>query len=295
MGELLFGIELLVAGMANGLMYSLVALGFVLIYKASSVFNFAQGAMTLFAALTVVGFMPYAGFLGAVALTALVMSLVALAAERIVFRPLLGSSQLTVFMGTVGFASILEGAAQMAWGTRPRALKLDIPADPIKIGEVLVSKTDLVAGAVAAALVILIVLFFQRTKTGLGLRAIADDAAAAQVVGIRLHKVWAIAWALAGIVAIASGVLWGSRIGVHFAMSLIALKALPVLIIGGIDSVAGVIVAGLIVGAAEALGEGFIGTHIGGGVQDVAAYVVALLFLMFKPSGLFGQSAIQRL
>jgi len=295
MGDLLFGIELLVAGMANGLMYSMVALGFVLIYKASSVFNFSQGAMTLFAALTVVGFVPYVGFFWAVAVTVVVMSLVAVGAERIVFRPLMGSSQLTIFMGTVGFASILEGVAQMGWGTRPRSLKLDIPPEPIEIAGVLVSKTDLVAGAVAAVLVIAIIFFFHRTKTGLGLRAIADDAAAAQVVGIPLHKVWAIAWALAGVVAIASGVMWGSRIGVHFAMSLIALKALPVLIIGGIDSVAGVIVAGLIVGAAEALGEGFIGTHIGGGVQDVAAYVVALLFLMVRPSGLFGQTAIQRL
>jgi branched-chain amino acid transport system permease protein len=295
MGELYFGIELLVAGMANGLMYSLVALGFVLIYKASSVFNFAQGAMTLFAALTVVGFMPQLGLFGAVAATAVVMCVVALGAERIVFRPLLGSSQLTIFMGTVGFASILEGAAQMVWGTRPRSLALGIPADPIEIGHVLVSKTDLVAAAVAAALVAAIVLFFQRTRIGLGLRAIADDPAAAGVVGIPLNKVWAVAWALAGMVAIASGMLWGSRIGVHFAMSLIALKALPVLIIGGIDSVVGVIVAGLIVGAAEALGEGYIGTHIGGGVQDVAAYVVALLFLIVKPSGLFGQAAIQRL
>jgi branched-chain amino acid transport system permease protein len=295
MGDLTFGIELLITGMLNGLMYSMVALGFVLIYKASSVFNFAQGAMTLFAALTVVGLMPYVGFFWALAVSALVMCVVAVGAERIVFRPLMGSSQLTVFMGTVGFASILEGAAQMVWGTRPRGLKLDIPPSPFQLGDVLVSKADLFAAGVAGVLVVAIVLFFHRTKTGLGLRAIADDAAAAQVVGIPLHKVWAVAWALAGMVAIAAGVLWGSRIGVHFAMSLIALKALPVLIIGGIDSVAGVIVAGLIVGAAEALGEGYIGTHIGGGVQDVMAYVVALLFLMFKPSGLFGQVAIQRL
>ena len=295
MGELLFGIELLITGMLTGLMYSMVALGFVLIYKASSVFNFAQGAMTLFAALTVVGLMPHVGFFWALVITVAVMSLVAVGAERIVFRPLVGSTQLTIFMGTVGFASILEGVAQMVWGTRPRGLKLGFPTEPLKLGEVFVSKPDLIAAAIAGLLVIAIVLFFQRTKIGLGLRAIADDPAAAQVVGIPLHKVWAVAWALAGVVAIASGVLWGTRIGVHFAMSLIALKALPVLIIGGIDSVAGVIVAGLIVGAAEALGEGYIGTHIGGGVQDVMAYVVALLFLMFKPSGLFGQTAIQRL
>jgi branched-chain amino acid transport system permease protein len=295
MGDLIFGIELLITGMLIGLMYSMVALGFVLIYKASSVFNFAQGAMTLFAALTVVGLIPYVGFAWSLMIATVVMCVVAVGAERIVFRPLMGSSQLTIFMGTVGFASILEGAAQMIWGTKPRGLQLGIPAEPLMLGEVFVSKPDLISAAIAGLLVVAIILFFRRTKIGLGLRAIADDPAAAQVVGIPLHRVWAVAWALAGMVAIASGVLWGSRIGVHFAMSLIALKALPVLIIGGIDSVAGVIVAGLIVGAAEALGEGFIGTHIGGGVQDVMAYVVALLFLMFKPSGLFGQAAIQRL
>jgi branched-chain amino acid transport system permease protein len=295
MGDLIFGIELLVTGLLIGLMYSMVALGFVLIFKASSVFNFAQGAMTLFAALTVVGLLPHVGLLMSLLVTGLVMCVLAMGAERIVFRPLMGSSQLTIFMGTVGFASILEGAAQIVWGTRPQGLKLGIPTDPFKLGEVFVSKFDMFAALVAGLMVVGIVLFFQRTKIGLGLRAIADDAAAAGVVGIPLRRVWAVAWALAGIVAIGSGVLWGSRIGVHFAMSLIALKAIPVLIIGGIDSVAGVIVAGLIVGAAEALGEGFIGTHIGGGVQDVMAYVVALLFLMFRPSGLFGQTAIQKM
>lgn len=295
MGDVIFAIELLVTGLLIGLMYSMVALGFVLIFKASSVFNFAQGAMTLFAGLTVVGLLPYVGLLMSLLITAVVMCLVAMGAERIVFRPLMGSSQLTVFMGTVGFASILEGAAQIVWGTKPRGLKLGIPSDPLKIGEVFVSKPDMFAAAIAALLVVGMVLFFQRTKIGLGLRAIADDPAAAGVVGIPLRRVWAVAWALAGLVAIASGVLWGSRIGVHFAMSLIALKAIPVLIIGGIDSIAGVIVAGLIVGAAEALGEGFIGTYIGGGVQDVMAYVVALLFLMFRPSGLFGQTTIQKM
>lgn len=294
MGDMIFGIELLVTGLLIGLMYSMVALGFVLIFKASSVFNFSQGAMTLFAGLTVVGFLPHVGLVTSLAITAVIMCLVAMGAERIVFRPLMGSSQLTIFMGTVGFASILEGVAQIVWGTKPRGLKLGIPSEPFKIGEVFVSKPDMFAAAIAALLVAGMVLFFQRTKIGLGLRAIADDPAAAGVVGIPLRRVWAVAWALAGLVAIASGVLWGSRIGVHFAMSLIALKAIPVLIIGGIDSIAGVIVAGLIVGAAEALGEGFIGTYIGGGVQDVMAYVVALLFLMFRPSGLFGQTAIQR-
>jgi branched-chain amino acid transport system permease protein len=294
MSDLIYGIELLTTGVFTGLMYSMVALGFVLIFKASSVFNYAQGAMTLFAALTVVGLMPHLGLAGSLLATVVVMCVMAVVAERIVFRPLMGSSPLTIFMGTVGFASILEGVAQIAWGTKPQGLKLDIPVEPLKVGEILVSRQDLFAAAVAGVFVAALVWFFRRTRTGLALRAIADDPAAAQVVGIKLRRVWAIAWALAGIIAIAAGVLWGSRIGVHFAMSLIALKALPVLIIGGIDSVAGVIVAGMIVGAAEALGEGFIGTHIGGGVQDVMAYIVALLFLMFRPSGLFGQSTILR-
>jgi branched-chain amino acid transport system permease protein len=294
LGELIFGIELLITGLLIGLMYSMMALGFVLIYKASSVFNYAQGAMTLFAALTVVGLIPHVGLVASLAITVVVMCAIAVAAERIVFRPLMGASQLTVFMGTVAFASILEGLAQIIWGTKPQGLKLGMPSDPLKIGEVFVSKPDLISAAIAGVLVIAIVVFFKRTKIGLALRAIADDPAAAQVVGIPLRKVWAVAWSLAGVIAIAAGVLWGSRIGVHFGMSLIALKAIPVLIIGGIDSVAGVIVAGLIVGAAEALGEGFIGSQIGGGVQDVMAYVVALLFLMFRPAGLFGQAAIQR-
>jgi len=294
MGDLTFGVELLITGLLIGLMYSMVALGFVLIYKASGVYNYAQGAMTLFAALTVVGLLPHIGLFWSLAATTVVMCALGILSERLVFRPLKRSSPLTLFMGTVGLASILEGGAQIVWGSQPRGLKLGLPLDPLQIHGVYISKPDLFAAAVAGAFVIALTLFFKRTKIGLGLRAIADDYAAAQVVGIRLNKVWAVAWALAGIVAIAAGVLWGSRIGVHFGMSTIALKALPVLIIGGIDSLAGAIVGGLIVGAAEALGEGFIGGYVGGGVQDIMAYLVALLFLAFMPSGLFGQRIIRR-
>lgn len=294
MSDLTFGVELLITGLLNGLMYSMVALGFVLIYKASSVFNYAQGAMTLFAALMVVGLIPYVGLFVGIAITVLVMGIVGLGAERIVFRPLRNASQLTLFMGTIGFASILEGSSQIIWGTEPKGLKLGIPADPLEIGPIFVSRSDLFSAFIAGLFVAALVLFFQRTKLGLGLRAVADDHAAAQIVGIPLSRVWAVAWVLAGVVAIGAGVLWGSRIGVHFAMSLIALKAIPVVIIGGIDSMAGAIVGGLIIGAAEALGEGFIGPHVGGGVQDIMAYVVALVFLIFRPSGLFGQQRIQR-
>lgn len=294
MSDIAFAIELVVTGMLIGILYSMIALGFVLIFKASSVFNFAQGAMTLFSALTLVGLMPLVGFWAALAGAAVVMCVVAVVAERVVFRPLVGSSPLVVFMATIGLAYILEGVAQMVWGTQPHGLKLGFPIDPLRLGDVFISKSDLISAGVAGILVGALVVFFQYTKTGLGLRAIANDQIAAQSVGIDLRKVWAVAWILAGVVALVAGMLWGSRIGVHFAMSLIALKALPVLIIGGIESIPGAIVGGVIVGVAEALGEGFIGPYVGGGVQDVMAYLVALIFLLVRPYGLFGQTAIER-
>jgi branched-chain amino acid transport system permease protein len=294
MDDVIYAIELTVTGMLNGVMYSMIALGFVLIYKASSVFNFAQGAMTLFAALTLVGFIPIVGFWTALILAVLAMCAIALFAERVIFRPLIGGAPLVIFMATLGLALILEGTAQIIWGTQPYGLKLGFPVSPLIVGGVYVSKADLIAAATAGIFVTLLVLFFQKTKTGLGLRAIADDHVAAQSVGIPLRKVWAVVWVLAGIVALAAGMLWGNRIGVHFAMSLIALKALPVLIIGGIESIPGAIIAGLFVGMAEALGEGFIGPYVGGGVQDIMAYLVALAFLCFFPHGLFGEEIIER-
>jgi branched-chain amino acid transport system permease protein len=294
MNDLIFAAELAITGVLIGLLYSMIALGFVLIFKASAVFNFAQGAMTLFSALTLVGLMPLLGFWLALLGTIIVMCLVAVFAERVIFRPLVGGSPLVIFMATLGLAFILEGAAQMIWGTQPHGLKLGLPVEPLRLGEIFVSKSDLISAAAAGIMVLLLILFFQRTKVGLGLRAIADDHVAAQSVGIDLRKVWAIAWILAGVVALAAGMLWGSRIGVHFAMSLIALKALPVLIIGGIESIPGAIVGGVIVGVAEALGEGFIGPFVGGGVQDVMAYIVALIFLLVRPYGIFGQEAIAR-
>lgn len=294
MNDLVFGVELLVTGLLTGLMYSMVALGFVLILKASAVFNFAQGAMSLFAALAVVGLQPHVGLVAALVITAVMMCLLAIVAERFVFRPLTGADPLTVFMATVALAAILEGAAQIIWGSEARTLKLGIRQEPFDIAGVFVSPLDLIAAAVAGIFVTALALFFRYTKVGLGLRAVADDHAAAQVIGISLRKLWAVAWALAGIVALAAGVIWGSRIGVHFGLAVIALKALPVLIVGGVESISGVIFAGLIIGAAEALGEGFIGPMVGGGVQDVMAYVVALIFLIVRPYGLFGQQASRR-
>lgn len=294
MNELVYATELLVTGLLIGLRYAMVALGFVLIYKASGVFNFAQGAMTLFAALTVVGLMQSVGLVFALLVTACIMAGIGVAAERVVFRPLQGSSPLTIFMATVGLGYILEGGAQIVWGTRPRGLDIGVSSDPIVLGGVYVSQQDLFAAFASGLFVILLIMFFYRTKVGLALRAIADDSTAAQAAGVPLKRVWAAVWALAGLVSIAAGVLWGNRIGVHFAMSLITLKALPVLIIGGIESVGGVILAGLIVGAAEGLGEGYLGPLVGGGIQDIIAYLVALIFLYVRPHGLFGQQTISR-
>lgn len=292
--ELLFATELLITGILIGLMYAMVGLGFVLIYKASGVFNFAQGALTLFAALTFVGLSASFGFWLALVMTILVMVGLGIAAERIVFRPLTARPPLIIFMATIGFAYVLEGSAQIIWGTQPRGLKFGMPIEPVQVGGVYISQSDLISAAVAALCVGLLTLFFRKTRIGLALRAIANDHVAAVAVGVPFRHVWAVAWALAGLVALVAGLLWGSRIGVHFAMSLIALKALPVLIIGGIESIPGVIIAGMIVGAAEALGEGFLGSAVGGGIQDVTAYVVALIFLIFRPYGLFGQKPIER-
>lgn len=294
MNELMFAIELLLTGLLTGLMYSMVALGFVLILKASGVFNFAQGAMSLFAALTVVALQPHVGLFFALILGAAVMVAFGVATERLLLRPLTGATPLTIFMATVAVASILEGAAQIIFGSEARSLKLDIPQKPFEVAGILVSPPDLLAAAVAGIFVVALSLFFKYTKTGLGLRAVADDHAAAQVVGMSLRRLRAVAWALAGVVALTAGVIWGSRIGVSFGMSVIALKALPVLIIGGVESIPGVIFGGLIVGAAEALGEAYIGPLVGGGVQDVMAYAVALAFLLVRPYGLFGQPTLRR-
>ncbi|MEP9375905.1 branched-chain amino acid ABC transporter permease [Aquabacter sp. CN5-332] len=294
-GDLVYGTELAITGLLIGVMYSMVALGFVLIFKASAVFNFAQGAMTLFGALTVVGLSPLVGLPLALAAALVAMAVLAVAVERWVLRPLIGRSALTVFMATVGVAYALEGLAQLIWGNQPRGLKLDIPQAPLQLGGVYVSPPDLIGAAIAGVCVMLLVLFFQRTKLGLGLRAMADDPIAAQAMGVRVGRMWAVAWMLAGAVAIVAGVLWGSRIGVHFGMTQITLKALPILIIGGVDSIPGAIVAGLLVGAGEALGEGFLGPFVGGGVQEIVAYLGALLILTFRHQGLLGEKTIDRI
>jgi branched-chain amino acid transport system permease protein len=292
--DLSFAAELLASGLLVGVLYAMVALGFVLIYKASDIFNFAQGAMTFFAALALVSVLPVAGWVPALVFVVLLMFAVALAIERLALRPLVGQPPLSLAMATIGITFVLGGLAQAIWGTQPKRLPLGVVTKPIEVAGILVNQTDLLAAGLVALLVAGLVWFFQRTKIGLGLRAVADDHEAALSVGIPLRRVWAVAWGLSGVVAIVAGILWGNRLGVGFAISQIALKALPVLIIGGIDSIPGAIAGGLIVGASESLAEGFIGPLVGGGVQDIFAYLVALVFLIVRPYGLFGRPVIER-
>jgi len=294
-----FFAEVLVGGLLAGIMYALVALGFVLIYKASSVFNFAQGAMVFFAVLSFVGFMELGlPFWAALPVTVVLMVAVGMLTERFVLRPLVNQSEDTLLMATIGLTFVIEGVAQLAWGVDVRRLDLGIRDEPIgwlmDTTGVLVSQLDITAGVVAGVMVASLALLFSRTKIGRGLRAVADDHAAALSIGIPLKHIWALVWATAGVVALVAGMLWGARSGVQFALTFTALKALPVLIIGGFTSVPGVIVAGLIVGAAEKLAEVYVGPSVGGGIEGWLPYVLAVLFLLVRPEGLFGEKIIRR-
>lgn len=290
-----FFLETLIGGLLAGTLYSLVAIGFVLIYKASGVFNFAQGAMLLFAALTFVSLheqgLPFAL---ALALTVLVMIVGALLIERLVLRPLVNRSQITLFMATLGLSFIIEGLAQGLMGAQVRALDLGIEDVPLFVGELMISQFDLVASGVSALLVAVLALLFNKTRIGVALRAVADDTRAALSLGINLNRIWQIVWAVAGMVGLVAGLLWGARQGVQFSLSLVVLKALPVLIIGGFTSISGAIVGGLIIGASEKLAEVYLGPLIGGGIENWFPYVLALLFLLVRPAGLFGERAIER-
>lgn len=290
-----FFIETLVGGLLAGVMYLLVAIGFVLIYKASGVFNFAQGSMVLFAALTFVTLREAGwGFLPALLATLVVMVAGAIAIERFVLRALVNQSDLTLFMATLGLSFVIEGLAQILMGASVHELNLGIDDLPIEIGPILVSQFDLVAAATAGALVVALTVFFNFTRTGISLRAIADDPLAAQSIGIRLQRLWRIVWGVAGLVALVAGLLWGARQGVQFSLTLVVLKALPVLIIGGFTSIAGAIVGGLLIGATESLAEIYVSDLLGGSVSTWFAYVVALAFLLIRPAGLFGERAIER-
>jgi branched-chain amino acid transport system permease protein len=289
-----FFIEVLITGLLVGIMYSLVALGFALIYKASDVFNFAQGDMSLLAGLALVGFLTVMPLWLALICTIAVMTLLAYATVFIIFRPLVARPPLILFMAAIGLSFLIQGIGQSIWGTQAKGLNIGIPDYPIIIADIYISTFDLTFGVVAAILVAGLVLFFQKTRTGRALRAVADDHEAALSVGIPLLRAWAVTWVIAGIVATVAGVAWGSRLGVQFSLSLIALKALPVLILGGIDSIPGAILAGLVVGAGENLAEVFIGPYVGGGIQTFFPYLLALVFLWFRPYGMFGKEIIDR-
>jgi branched-chain amino acid transport system permease protein len=300
-----FFIEVLVGGLMAGVLYSLVALGFVLIFKASGVFNFAQGAMVLFAALSFVRLLDilkdtFAPMLLALAITIMIMIVLAIVIERLVLRPLVNQPGISLFMATLGIAYFLDGFGQTIWGSDVYTLDIGIPKDPVLLfesvfeGGVLLSTEDMVAALVAGLLVAVLALFFQRTRIGRALRAVADDHQAAQSVGIPLNYIWVIVWTVAGLVALVAGIIWGSKLGVQFSLSLIALKALPVLMLGGFESVLGAIVGGLIIGAGEKLSEVYLGPYVGGGIEYWFAYVLALVFLLFRPQGLFGEKHIDR-
>jgi branched-chain amino acid transport system permease protein len=297
--EAVFFIEVLVGGLLAGVMYALVALGFVLIYKASGVFNFAQGAMVFFAALTYVSLVERGwNFWLALAVTLAVMVALGVATERIVLRPLVNQPQITLFMATIGLTFVLEGLSQLIWGSQPHGLELGIADVPMEWlsqkWNINISQFDLFAAFVAGLLVAVLAIFFQKTRIGRALRAVADDHQAALAVGIPLQHIWAIVWAVAGFVALVAGLMWGVRNGVQFALTFVALKALPVLLIGGFESIPGAIIGGLIIGATEKLAEVYVGPMVGGGIESWFAYVVALLFLLVRPEGLFGEKHIDR-
>jgi branched-chain amino acid transport system permease protein len=306
-----FFIETLFGGLMAGTLYALIALGFVLIYKASGVFNFAQGAMVLFAALAMARFSEWLpAWLGfeskvlanvlAFGVAMLVMVAVAWLVERLVLGKLVNQEGITLLMATLGIAYFLDGFGQTLFGSDIYKIDVGLPKDPIFLfesvfqGGVLISKEDLYAAAIAAALVAALSLFFQKTATGRALRAVADDHQAAQSIGIPLARIWVIVWSVAGFVALVAGMIWGSKLGVQFSLSLVALKALPVVILGGLTSVPGAIVGGLIIGVGEKLSEVYIGPMLGGGIEIWFAYVLALMFLLVRPQGLFGEKIIDR-
>lgn len=306
-----FFLETMLGGLMAGVLYSVVALGFVLIFKASGVFNFAQGAMVLFAALAMARFSEWVpvwlGFESQVlanviafVLAALCMLVFAWLVERLVLRHLVNQEAVALLMATLGITYFLDGFGQTIFGSAVYRINVGMPKEPIFVldnvfqGGLLVNKEDLIAALIAATLVAVLSLFFQKTTTGRALRAVADDHQAAQSIGIPLNRMWVIVWFVAGITALVAGIIWGSKIGVQFSLTTVALKALPVIILGGLTSVPGAIVGGLIIGVGEKLSEVYLGPMVGGGIEIWFAYVLALVFLLFRPQGLFGEKIIDR-
>jgi branched-chain amino acid transport system permease protein len=296
-------VQTLWEGLVSGVLYALIALGFVLIFKASGVFNFAQGIMVVFAALTLVG-LHQKGVPAFVALvlTVLVMLALAYAVERLVLKPLVNQPDIILFMATFGLTYFLIGLGQLMFGGEPKVMianELYLPKGSFDIkmlgGFVALQKIDIAAAIIASIMVATLAIFFQRTRIGRALRAVADSHKAALSVGISLEQIWVVVWFTAGIVALATGIMWGARSQVEFSLQIIALKALPVLILGGFTSIPGAIVGGIIIGVGEKLGEFYWGPLIGSGIESWLAYVIALVFLLFRPQGLFGDRIIERI
>src|SRR6187399_2917135 len=296
-------VQTLWEGLVSGVLYSLIALGFVLIFKASGVFNFAQGIMVVFAALTLVGLHQHGvpAFL-ALGLTVVVMFVLAVGVERLMLRPLVNQSEIILFMATFGLTYLLIGLGQLVFGGDPKVMianELYLPHGAIEFkglgGFVSLQKIDIAAAVIASIMVAVLAIFFQRTRIGRALRAVADSHQAALSVGISLEQIWVIVWFAAGVVALTTGIMWGARSEVSFSLQIIALKALPVLILGGFTSIPGAIVGGLIIGIGEKLGEFYWGPLLGSGIESWLAYVIALLFLLYRPQGLFGERIIERI
>jgi len=293
-------LEVVLGGLMSGVLYSLVALGLVLIFKASGVFNFAQGSMVLFAALSLVRLMEKMPIVAALAVTVVIMIVFAWLVERLVLRPLVNQEAIVLFMATLGVAYFLDGFGQILWGSDIYTLHVGMPKEPrillenVFDGGILVSMEDVIAALLSALMVAALWVFFQKTGTGRALRAVADDHQAAQSIGIPLNRIWVIVWTVAGLVALVAGVIWGAKLGVQFSLQLVALKALPVVILGGFTSIPGAIIGGLIIGVGEKISEVYLGPHLGGGIENWFAYVLALVFLLFRPEGLFGEIRIER-
>ena len=291
-----FFIEVLISGLLTGILYALVAIGFVLIYKASDLFNFAQGSMVLFAAMTLAG-ISQAGinvWLSAL-ITVPVMIALAYGVEFFILRRIVNRPPTSMFMATIGLSYVLLGLSQLIWGSGVQALQIGFPDGQFVVGEILIDQFDLTVAAICAALVVLLAYFFQFTRVGLSLRAVAEDHQAAVSVGVSLRRVWIIVWSIAGIVCLVTGMVWGAKLGVQPALNLIALKALPVIILGGLTSIPGAIVGGIIIGASEKLFEVYLGASIGGATESWVPYVIAIAFLLIRPSGLFGNSQSGRI
>ena len=295
-----FFLEVVIGGLMAGVLYSLVALGFVLIFKASGVFNFAQGAMVVFAALSLARLSEHMPLWLAFIASALIMIALAWLIERLVLRPLVNQEGIVLLMATLGVAYFLDGFGEAIWGSDVYKIDLGISKEPLLIlektfdGGILINRDDVVAAVMAALLVGVLALFFQKTPTGRALRAVADDHQAAQSIGIPLNRIWVIVWSVAGFVALVAGMVWGSKLGVQFSLGVLALKALPVVILGGLTSVPGAIIGGLLIGLGEKLSEIYLGPIIGGGIENWFAFVLALVFLLVRPQGLFGERIIDR-